>query len=74
MQPIANGKRDDGESAAVQKQPGSTKTHENYEAAILFFVHAYLILSMHLAQVNKQSFNFKQFLNTVGSLNLEVFA
>ena len=57
MQPIANGKRDDGESAAVQKQPGSTKTKEYYEAAILFFVHAYLILSMHLAQVNKQSFN-----------------
>ena len=56
MQPIAKGKRDDGESAAVQKQPGSTKTHENYEAAILFFVHAYLILSMHLAQVNIQSF------------------
>lgn len=56
MQPIANGKRDDGESAAVQKQPVSTKTHEYYEATILFFVHAYLILSMHLGQVNKQSF------------------
>nr|CAH0112828.1 unnamed protein product [Daphnia galeata] len=46
MQPNANGKCD-VESAPVQKQPGSTKTKEYYEATILFFCHACMVLLMH---------------------------
>lgn len=56
MQPVANEKCDDVESASVQKQPGSTKGQKCYEATSLIFSHAIIILCMHLGQVKKQSF------------------